>query len=187
MRISKLTILAGLLLPLGLAAQEFPDLMAQAPPGMPMGHGVRVMHGELGQWWKNSEVAQKLQLTNQQLTKLDQIFYQYRMNLIDYQAETEKQDLKLQALVDADSPDEAQINQQMDQVLESRGKLEREFTTMTLDLRRVLSLPQWKQLQSFRAQHGPDRVFFYKKFKGPPPTTAPAMPPAPPPPDGSEL
>ena len=111
--------------------------MAQAPPGMPMGHGVRVMHGELGQWWKNSEVAQKLQLTNQQLTKLDQIFYQHRMNLIDYQAETEKQDLKLQALVDADSPDEAQINQQMDQVLESRGKLEREFTTMTLDLRRV--------------------------------------------------
>ena len=68
----------------------------------------------------------------------------------------EKQDLKLQALLDADVPNEGQVEAQVDQVLAARGKLEREFTLMNLDLRKVLSLDQWRQLKAVRGADGGD-------------------------------
>lgn len=151
---------------------------AQTPPpvpGTPVGGtaGRRVyFHGPVGQWWKNSETAKKLQLTENQVAQLDQIFYEHKMKLIDYGADMEKQDLKLQTLLDADIPDEGQINSQVDQTLAARGKLEREYTTMNLDLRRVLSPDQWRQLKAIRGEHG-DRFIFFQKKVGPPSKTGP--------------
>src|SRR5678816_3861139 len=60
---------------------------------------------------------------------------------------------------------DGQIEAQVDQVLGARGKLEREFTMMNLDLRKVLSLDQWRQLKSIQGQGGSpggDRIFFRK-------------------------
>jgi hypothetical protein len=39
-------------------------------------------------------------------------------------------------------------------VLDARGKLEREATTTNLDLRKVLSLAQWRQLKAIRGSAG---------------------------------
>jgi Spy/CpxP family protein refolding chaperone len=152
-----------------------------------------VYHGEMGKWWQNADTAKKLQLTPGQITQLDQVFFDHKMKLIDYGADMEKQDLKLQSLLDADVPNEGQIDSQVDQVLAARGKLEREFTMMNLDLRKVLSLEQWRQLKSMRGDHGAfgDRIFFRKVLPpgGPDgPHTMPAPPDGPmppgPPPDG---
>src|SRR6184192_1395431 len=95
-----------------------------APPGAKM---TVVFRGELGKWWQNSEIAKKLQLNDGQISQLDQIFYEHKLKLIDYGAEMEKQDLKLQTLLDADVPNDGQVEAQVDQVLAARGKLEREF------------------------------------------------------------
>jgi Spy/CpxP family protein refolding chaperone len=120
-------------------------LYAQTPPpevhvaGGVRGKNVFVYHNEMGKWWQNSETVKKLQLNDSQISQLDQIFYDHRMKLIDYGAEMEKQDLKLQTLLDADVPNEGLISSQVDQVLEARGKLEREYTNMNLDLRKVLT------------------------------------------------
>jgi hypothetical protein len=146
--------------------------------------------GEMGKWWRDPDTAKKLQLSDGQVGQLDQIFYDHRMKLIDHGAEMEKQDLKLQSLLDADTPDEGQIGAQIDLVLTARGKLEREYTFMNLDLRKVLSLDQWRQLKSIRGEHGMgDKVFFFqKRLDGGPhsgPMTAP--PPPMPPPDVMEI
>jgi Spy/CpxP family protein refolding chaperone len=126
------------------------------------------MHGEMGKWWRDTEIAKKLQLSDGQIGQLDQIFYDHRVKLIDHGAEMEKQDLKLQSLLDADSPDEGQIGSQVDLVLAARGKLEREYTFMNLDLRKVLSLDQWRQLKSIRGERPGDNViFFHKRLEGP--------------------
>jgi len=137
-----------------------------------------VYRGELGKWWQNSDIAKKLQLSDGQIGQLDQTFYDHKMKLIDYGAEMEKQDLKLQALLDADVPNEGQVEAQVDQVLAARGKLEREFTMMNLDLRKVLSLDQWRQLKSVRGPGGAlgDRVFFRKVL---PPGALPSTLPLP--------
>ena len=145
-------------------------------------------HGEMGKWWQNSDTVKKLQLNDSQITQLDQIFLDHRLKLIDYGAEMEKQDLKLQTLLDADVPNEGEISTQVDQVLEARGKLEREATTMNLDLRKVLSLPQWRQLKSIRGSEGGfgNRFFIQKAVPPgepgtmlPPPPGASMLPPLP--------
>ena len=174
-------------------------LTAQTPPPEPKAprapktfekriivHGEMGMRGEMGKWWRDSEISKKLQLSEGQIAQLDQIFYDHRVKLIDHGAEMEKQDLKLQSLLDADQPDEGQIGSQVDLVLSARGKLEREYTFMNLDLRKVLSLDQWRQLKSIRGEHGPgDNVmFFHKKLEGPP-TSGPLVVPFPP--DASEI
>jgi len=153
--------------------------------GMGPGPQKMVIRREMGKWWQNSEVAKKLQLNDGQITQLNQIFYEHRLKLIDYEAEMQKQDLKLQTMLDADQPDEGQVGGQVDQLLAARGKLEREFTFMNLDLRKVLSLDQWRQLKSIQGNPGPD-VFFYKKLRtGGPGGGEPPLAPLPPlPPDG---
>lgn len=182
----------GLIIAVLLAVPAFAQIQtAPAPPSSGTA-GKRVFfRRELGKWWQNSDIVKKLQISDAQVSQLDQIFYEHRMKLIDFGADMEKQDLKLQTLLDADVPDEAQIGNQVDQVLESRGKLEREYTTMNLDLRKVLSLGQWRQLKSIRGSgmaFGGDKVFFFNKELGPPgrlaPGAAPSVMPLPPlPPD----
>jgi len=177
-----------------------PAQMRTAPPSAGVAtartRATFVYRGELGKWWQNSEVARKLQLSDGQISQLDQTFYDHKLKLIDYGAEMEKQDLKLQTLLDADVPNEGQVEAQVDQVLGARGKLEREFTMMNLDLRKVLSLDQWRQLKSIQGQGGSpggDRIFFRKVLPpGAAPSTAPLppdaipLPPLPPPP-GDEM
>lgn len=136
---------------------------------------------EMGKWWKDSDVAQKLQLNDGQISQLDQIFYEHRLKLIDFGADMEKEDLKLQNMVDADVPNEGQINAQVDQVLNARGKLEREYTMMNLDLRKVLSLDQWRQLKKIREERGAgENVMYFRKGFTPGPGAPPPLPPLPP-------
>ena len=172
-----------------------PGGMPHPPKGT---HGMMVHH-EMGKWWRNPEVVSKLQLTDAQVSELNQVFYNHKLKLIDYGAEMEKQDLKLQTLLDADQPDEAQVSSQVDQVLAARGKLEREFTMMNLNLRKQLSLEQWRQLKALRGDAGPgDHFMFFQKRLGPGPdgdvmyfhqrvgpgeTGADELPPPPPPGD----
>src|SRR5437660_9963562 len=70
-----------------------------APPGAKM---TVVFRGESGKWWQNSEIAKRLQLNDGQISQLDQIFYEHKLKLIDYCAALEKQERKLQRLVDAE-------------------------------------------------------------------------------------
>ena len=149
------------------------------------GPGKMLIRHEMGKWWQNSDIVKKLQLNDGQIKQLNQIFFEHRLKLIDYEADTQKQDLKLQTLLDADQPDISQVGGQVDQVLAARGKLEREFTFMNLDLRKVLTLDQWRQLKTIREERGPENVFFYRKSgPGGPGGPLPPLPPLPPgPPD----
>jgi Spy/CpxP family protein refolding chaperone len=180
MRIGKLLLLAALLLPLTALAQGPPGdggpegLSGGSPKvliyrGGPMGPGVVTVNPGMGEWWQNSEVAQKLKLSDQQLKKLGNIFYQHRLKLIDYQAAVDKQNLELQNLLDQDNPDEGQVGAQVDRSLAARARLEREFTMMNLALRKVLTVEQWKQLQAIQSEQMPPggNMFFYR-FRGGP-------------------
>jgi Spy/CpxP family protein refolding chaperone len=191
MKTRLLLAIVAMLLPLTLPAQSAPAKpappeagtfgIATSRPGM--GPATVMIRREMGKWWKNSDIAKKLQLNEGQVTQLDQIYYEHRLKLIDYGAEMEKEDLKLQSLLDADVPNEGQINTQVDQVLTARGKLEREYTMMNLDLRKVLSVDQWRQLKSIRGEHGmgPNIMYFQKRI-GPGGHPKPELPPLPPPP-----
>jgi RNA polymerase sigma-70 factor, ECF subfamily len=185
MKTNFLAVVALCVLSLSLRAQVLQPPVAPGPK-----KGVVFYHRELGKWWQNSDIVKKLQLSDGQIGQLDQIFYDHKVKLIDYGADMEKQDLKLQTLLDADVPNEGQVESQVDQVLAARGKLEREYTMMNLDLRKVLSLDQWRQLKSVRGSAGfgtggatvgfGDKVFIRKLPPpgGGVPSTAPLPPDA---------
>jgi Spy/CpxP family protein refolding chaperone len=187
MKISNLSCLLVSLLSVSVLAQSPPAPAPLQNQVFVRQSGGKVMiRSEMGKWWKDSNVAKKLQLTDGQIAQLDQTFYDHKMKLVDYSAEMEKEDLKLQNLLDADVPNEGQVGTQVDQVLTARGKLEREYTMMNLDLRKVLSVEQWRQLKSIREERAPvEQHFFYKKLPPgalPPGPGAELLPPPPPPP-----
>jgi protein CpxP len=166
---------------------------AKATPGKPVA-GVRkhiMLHGP-GKWWKDAKVVSQVGISDGQAQQIEQIFIDHRMKLIDWMADLQKQELKLESALNADSPDEGQVSFQVDQVVAARGKLEKENALMMLNIRRVLSPDQWKKLQSIRGDMAAGGVFFHR-FVGPhhgahgadvmiavPPTQAAPLPPPPP-------
>jgi Spy/CpxP family protein refolding chaperone len=129
-----------------------------APPGHPHPHG-------LGKWWKDSKVAAELKLSEAQIKQIEQTFLEHRLKLIDLRANLEREETKLQPLVEADQPDEAQVGAQIDRVVSARGQLEKANTMMMLAIRRVLTVEQWKKLQSIKGER--DRVFFFHAAPSP--------------------
>src|SRR3989454_12046699 len=134
----------------------------------------------LGKWWKNSRIARELGLSEAQISQIEQTFLEQRLKLIDLRADLEKQEARLQPLIEADQPDEAKVSAQIDQVLAARGRLEKANAMMMLAIRRALSVEQWKKLQSFQQER--EREFH--RMIGPPMVPGPngAPPAATPPP-----
>jgi Spy/CpxP family protein refolding chaperone len=152
-----------------VAQDPGPIVIAQGPGPMgmgPMGPGPHMgmgpQHGPFGTWWKNSEVVKELQLTDAQVKQIGQAFLDYRLKLIDLRADVERQETKLQPLLEADQPNEQQVGSQVDALLAARAKLEKTNTMMMLAIRRVLSVDQWKKLQAIEHRHG-ERNFFYRR------------------------
>src|SRR5580765_6202119 len=108
-----LTLFASLLFAATLQAQNTqaaPDGPGPGQgPGPHKGAHVKIMRREMGKWWQNPDIAQKLQLNEGQIAQLNQVFYDHKLKLIDYGAGMEKEDLKLQRLLDADQPNESQV------------------------------------------------------------------------------
>ncbi|MES1257973.1 MAG: periplasmic heavy metal sensor [Acidobacteriota bacterium] len=110
--------------------------------------------GPGGRWWNNPEMAQKLSLNSDQQKKMDDIFQQNRLKLIDLNATLQKEEIMLEPLVAADSPDEPKILAQIDRVAQARAELEKANARFLLGIRRVLTQDQWKKLQAERPAPG---------------------------------
>ncbi|HZU22819.1 MAG TPA: hypothetical protein VE998_08315 [Terriglobales bacterium] len=111
-----------------------------------------------GPWWKDSEVVQKINLRDDQAQQIEAIFQKNRDKLelsgrAVYQAEQ-----ALKPLIDSDQVNDpqvsAQINNQLKAVVQARTDLELEHAQMLLEIRQVLSLDQWKALQSVDPMRG---------------------------------
>ena len=146
-----------------------------------------MMHGK---WWRDADTVKQVGISDAQASQIEQVFVEHRMKLIDWMADLQKQELKLETYLDADQPDEGQVSNQVDQVVAARGKLEKENALMMLDMRRVLTPDQWKKLQSIRGDMAAGGVFFHRfvgpagapgdfNFAVPPTAQAPAPPPPP--------
>jgi Spy/CpxP family protein refolding chaperone len=179
-----------------MAAMQGPGMDGgpMAPHRPPMEHAFRM--GPRGRWWDNPETAQKVGLSAEQKKKMDDIFLQSRLKLIDEHAAVEKDEAVLEPLLSAEQPDESRILAQIDKVAQSRAELEKANARMLLGLRGVLTTAQWKTLQTFGPERrddrrGPDGARGPRERRGPdgPPdgSGGPAAPGpgAPPPPSGT--
>jgi len=159
--------------------------MRQGPggPGGPGGHFEMRVPGP-HKWWKDSETVKQLGLSDGQATQIEQAFTDSKMRLIDMVATLQKEELRLDTLINADQPNENQVQNQVDKVVQARGALEKEHAMMMLNIRRLLTTEQWKKLQSMNGGMGMGfgHRMFTRKFHGP--GGPGGQPPQGPPPDG---
>jgi periplasmic protein CpxP/Spy len=116
------------------------------------GHGGMGREGGMGRWWDNPQVAKDLNLAPDQKQKMDDVFQQSRMKLIDLHASLQKEEATLDPLINADSPDETKILAQIDRVAQARAELEKANARMLLSVRQVLTADQWTKLKAARAE-----------------------------------
>lgn len=158
--------LTFLLLTTGLAAAQSdntpPPDKGPHEPGMRM-RGMGGMPGLGHDWWRNSEIAQAINLSDTQKEKLNQIFGSHRPNLVTAKGNVEIEEGKLSDLLEQDRPDQTAVLQQLKALQTARNSMESEFTVMSLAFRNELTPDQWKKLQSvtrermgkmFRMRHG---------------------------------
>jgi protein CpxP len=135
-----------------LSAQPPPDDRGPGPPMRPNRPPMeRAFHvGPPGRWWMDPGLVQRLGLTPDQQKRIDTLFQQNRLKLIDLSAGVQKEEAILDPLLQADRPDESQVLAQIDRVAQARAELEKANARMLLGFRGVLTLDQWKRLEAER-------------------------------------
>jgi len=114
-------------------------------------HGLNALPNVQGTFWRNPEWAKTFGLTADQEKKMEEVFQQYRLKLIDIKASLDKEELILQPLIGPVRPtpqDEAKIMTQFDRIADARAELEKTNSKMLLSLLQVLTEEQWKMLQT---------------------------------------
>ena len=169
----------------------------QGGPGIQEGPGFGGHHRNFGQspdggrtglwsrWWKNAEVVKTIGLSDPQLQKIEQIFLDSRMKLVDIHATLQKEEIKLEPLLEADNPDEGAVLASIDRIAAARANLEKANAQMAFAIRRVLTPEQWKQLRAMRPRRDhfpqpmdrPHSNMHHNHQRPAPPADAPEPPP----------
>lgn len=111
------------------------------------GSDMRMHIGPPGMWWKNPDLVQKLSITADQQKRMDDIFQQSRLQLIDLKANVEKQEVTLEPMLAANPPDTNKVLAQIDKIAQARAELEKANARMLLGIRTILTPDQWTKLQ----------------------------------------
>ena len=99
-----------------------------------------------GTWWRNQNYVSMLSLTTDQQKKMDEVFQQSRIKLIDLNAALDKEEAILEPMMEADRLDEGKVAAQIDKVADARAALEKANARMLLGIRQVLTPEQWSML-----------------------------------------
>lgn len=108
-----------------------------------------------GNWWKHEDVIQRLNLTSEQRKRIDDVFQQYRVRLIDCTAAVEREEVILEQLMNVEPPDPAKLRPQIEKVADARAQLEKTNSGMLLDMRLLLTREQWDALRERSGRGGP--------------------------------
>jgi Spy/CpxP family protein refolding chaperone len=111
--------------------------------------------GPPGRWWTDPAMVEKLGLTADQQKKMDALFQQHRLRLIDLSAALQKEEAIMEPLLETDHPEESRVLAQIDRIAQARAELEKANARMLLGLRSVLTQEQWKKLQAEAPPHPP--------------------------------
>jgi len=123
-----LAIMAALMvvMPLGL--------LAQAPP-------------PAGRWWHIPKVAEELNLRDDQKSRLDSLYLANRSRIIDLKAKMQKEQIKLEGLLEKQKLDKAAVMKQYDRVEKARSALARERFRYLLQVREIIGYDRFENLK----------------------------------------
>jgi len=101
-----------------------------------------------GRWWRRPEIVQSLNLTDEQQDRLESIFRGSASELIDLRAEIDKANITLRGELDRPQLDRAAIHRIATRLSDARGRLFDRELTMLIEMRGVLTDPQWNRMRN---------------------------------------
>ncbi len=105
------------------------------------------MHWEMGEWWKNPKVLQKLELSNSQIKKIYKLRCETEKKLIDIGAELRKLEIELRDLIFEDNLNETKIKKLIKEINKLRGKIFEKIELAKLEVWKLLTDEQRKKLK----------------------------------------
>ncbi len=107
------------------------------------------MHREAFNWW-DSPVVKDLNLSPEQLQKVQSTVHDSRSRLIDLHAAVQKAELDVEDAFNADSFDLKRASEAVDRLSAARAEAGRSLAQLSVHLRAVLTADQWRELQKRR-------------------------------------
>jgi hypothetical protein len=101
-----------------------------------------------GKWWRRQEVITFLNLSTEQQDRLENVFAGSAAELIDLRGEVEKQSIALRVALDRPVLEREQVRAVAQRLNEARGRLFQRELMMLVDMRAVLSEPQWNRMRN---------------------------------------
>ncbi len=153
-----------------LIARQPPPGHKDGPPPPPPVRSRGGFDNPGGKWWDKPEMVKQLEITAEQQKKMDDVFQQSRLRLIDLHAALEKEEVVMESLMKGPQLDDAKILPTVDRIAQARAELEKADARLQLALRHVLTPEQWQKLAADQP---------HQHHEGPPPRdgTRPGPPP----------
>jgi hypothetical protein len=101
-----------------------------------------------GKWWRRPEIIQTLALSDEQQDRLETIFRASAAELIDLKADIDKANIALRGELDRPQLDRVAIHRIATHLSEARGRLFDRELMMLIEMRGVLTDPQWNRMRN---------------------------------------
>ncbi len=100
-----------------------------------------------GKWWKDPDIARKLDLTATDVKKLDKLLVKSRRQWINLKNRVEKEQFEYENLMESDTLDEAAIDRQLAKLEKARSDLSEARSHFVVGVRKILGRDRFQRLQ----------------------------------------
>jgi Spy/CpxP family protein refolding chaperone len=101
-----------------------------------------------GKWWYNPQIQKNLNLSQNEIGQLDNLFANSRLNLIQLKSEVEREQFELDQLLSKKKVDDAEVKNQFQKLEQARKKLANERLDFVIGVRNILGADRFQQLKS---------------------------------------
>jgi Spy/CpxP family protein refolding chaperone len=155
--------ISGLLLSYGWKEEPVPPMVSEDDMEFmgPMGEGPMGPFGfeRFGRWWKNSRFVKELNLTDEQIGKIDKIFTDTEKKLIDLRAACRKAELELRGL----EGKEAESLKKIDEIYKLKAEIHKNIFLMTNQIKKELTPEQLKKLEEIKFTIARERMRHFRE------------------------
>jgi len=106
-----------------------------------------------GKWWRRPQVSKELNLTEEEISKLDKQFIDNRRKLIKLESAVKSELFELDNILDSENLDEKATVKQFDKLQQARTNLANEQFRSLLEIRKILGLERFRQLKMLKKLH----------------------------------
>ena len=107
--------------------------------------GQEIPHGK---WWYSRHSSEKLNLSDEEKSKLDDKFFESRLKLVDLKSAVEKERLQLDKLMESETLNEKSVIEKFKKLEAARANLSTERFGFVLEVRKILGFDRFLQLNT---------------------------------------